>query len=81
MENKYKKKRTYKDIIKSMNVSEKEIEYKIKSLSIPKLEYYNFLETNLIDMAEAKKINLLNSMENLYHNIETNSINIYILQN
>ena len=78
MENKYKKKRTYKEIIKSMNVLEKEIEYKIKSLSIPKLENYNFLETNLIDMAEAKKINLLNSMENLYHNIETNSINIYI---
>ena len=72
------KKRSHNEMINSNKIINKEKGNKIKTLCLPKLQYYIFLETNLIDKREAKKVNLSNNPEILYQNIENNTINIYI---
>ena len=78
MKNNKNKKRSHNEMINSSKIIEKEKGNKNKTLCIPKLQYYNFLETNLIDKRESKKVNLSNNTEILYQNIENNTINIYI---
>ena len=50
------KKRSHNEMINSSKIIEKEKGNKIKTLCIPKLQYYNFLETNLIDKRDVKKL-------------------------